>query len=185
MRIKKNKKQLIINGSYNWKLAEWNKHVAYNLFSTWGPYYFCTRSFALFSSSPSFFWWRLLQRLQPESVLPAAASLRLKAFEQRHGCGEPHHLPGCELSEMITVGGSLSQTLIDSLDDILGVKSILFSHLSYFASGLEEQTETAGLATFCACFKIAGVVQAWLDRLLHSTTPETCKACVSRASVSL
>lgn len=136
-----------------------------------------------------------MQRLQPESVLPAAASLRLKAFEQRHGCGEPHHLPGCELSEMITVGGSLSQTLIDSLDDILGVKSILFSHLSYFASRLEEQTETAGLATFCACFKIAGVVQAWcrrgwrvptnLDRLLHSTTPETCKACVSRASVSL
>lgn len=52
------------------------------------------------------------------------------------------------VTEITAVGGSLSQTLVDFLDYILGVKSILFSHLSYFASRLEEQTETAGLARF-------------------------------------
>lgn len=67
------------------------------------------------------------------------------------------------VTEIITVGGSPSQTLIDSSDYILGVKSILFSRLSCCASGLEEQT--AGLAIFCACVEIWLQLQAWRRQL--------------------
>lgn len=126
--------------------VEWNKHVAYNLMTL----------LFMHEVLPTVFFFTIVflvevigttaARVSPPSP-PRCCGRRLLNSDTVVVSLTTFQAVN-SVTEIITVGGSPSQTWIDFLDYILGVKSILFSHLSYFASGLEEQTETAGLARF-------------------------------------